>query len=165
VAVLDGGLPAWVKAKLKTVSTHATASHLGDFKASFNEKNLKSYAEILQNIDSQNFQVIDARSKGRFDGTAPEPREGMSSGHIPNSCNLPFEAVLEHGFMKSKQELEKLFTRLNITDEPIIFSCGSGLTACIILLAAEIALPNEKAVFDGSWTEWASTAHSPIAKS
>ncbi|MDP4687337.1 MAG: sulfurtransferase [Salibacteraceae bacterium] len=164
VAVLDGGLPAWVKGNFKTQSIHSEPETLGNFKAHFDKSQVKSIEDVLTNINKENFTVIDARSKGRFDGTAPEPREGMSSGHIPNSCNLPFETVLDNGFMKSTSELKSLFDSLQLNENPLVFSCGSGLTACIILLAAELVNDQPKAIFDGSWTEWASTEGTPIDK-
>lgn len=164
VAVLNGGLPAWIQANHMTQDFHSTAKHIGNFKASLDRRQVKSIEEVMTNIDRESFTVIDARSKGRFDGTAPEPREGMSSGHIPNSCNLPFEAVLDHGFMKPTEELKSLFDSLQLKEKPLVFSCGSGLTACIILLAAELVIDQPKAVFDGSWTEWASTKDAPIKK-
>lgn len=164
IAVLDGGLPAWANAGFEIADHLAKPLQPGNFTAQFDENQVKTYAEVLANIDLKNFTVIDARSKGRFDGTAPEPRQGMSSGHIPNSCNLPFEQVLSNGHFKSKEELKSLFSDLQTEDSPLVFSCGSGLTACIILLAAELVLNNQKAVFDGSWTEWASIEGSPIKK-
>ena len=107
------------------------------------------------NILSNECLVIDARSKGRFEGAAPEPRAGLRSGAIPNSINLPFQEFLNEGKLKTSSELQNLFQPAKTSQKPLIFSCGSGLTACIILLAAaRIGLENS-AVYDGSWTEWA----------
>jgi thiosulfate/3-mercaptopyruvate sulfurtransferase len=164
VAVLDGGLPSWIKEGFKTETTLSEASGEGSFCANFESNNVKSFDQVLANLQHNDFIVLDARSTGRFYGAAPEPREGLSSGHIPGSCNIPFEEVLNDGFMKPKSELEFIFKHLNLEKKPIIFSCGSGLTACIILLAAEIAIPNEKTLFDGSWTEWATNNSGPIEK-
>jgi len=120
--------------------------------------------EVKANILSKQFTLIDARSKGRFDGTAPEPREGLSSGHVPGSSNVPFQEVLSNGFMKSEEELSAIFDKLKLEVKPLVFSCGSGLTACITLLAAELVLPNQLAIYDGSWTEWASLETNLIEK-
>jgi len=99
--------------------------------------------------------VIDARSYGRFEGTEPEPRTGLRSGHIPNSINIPYTEVLVNGKYKPKAKLAKVFNVLKTEKRPLIYSCGSGLTACILLLASEMLLENETAIYDGSWTEWA----------
>lgn len=164
IAVLDGGLPAWAQQGYKLTEDFHTAKNLGDFEAKLNKSTVKSYSQVLENIDAKDFSVIDARSRGRFDGSAPEPRQGLSSGHLPNSCSLPFEMVLDQGHFKSTEELTTIFSNLKTGNSPLVFSCGSGLTACIILLAAELVIENEKAVFDGSWTEWASTEGAPIEK-
>ena len=164
IAVLDGGLPEWIKCGYETVSDLSSNFSVGNFKAIFNKDLVKSSIDIIENLRSNDALVLDARSKGRFDGSAPEPREGLSSGHIPNSASLPFKEVLHEGKMKSKEELKKIFQSKNVSDAPLVFSCGSGLTACITYLAAEIALKNEKAVYDGSWTEWAQIQPGMIAK-
>ncbi len=162
VAVLNGGLSAWVHEGYETVETHESSFDVGNFSASFNPAAIIHIDQVLENLEQRAFTVIDARSKGRFDGTAPEPREGTSSGHIPNSLNLPFDHVLENGFLKSDEALRAIFADLHIEDQPLVFSCGSGLTACITLLAAERVLPNQLSVYDGSWTEWASSEGTPI---
>ena len=164
VSVLDGGLSAWVHAGFPTSATHATNYAHGNFTASFNSDALVAMDEVKANIASKQFTLIDARSKGRFNGTTPEPREGLSSGHVPGSCNVPFQDVLNNGFMKSEEELRAIFDKLTLADKPLVFSCGSGLTACITLLAAELVLPNQLAIYDGSWTEWASQEINLIEK-
>ena len=157
VAVLDGGLPAWAASGgvVETKTTEKITRRMGNFKAAYNSDLKRELSAIVTNLDSKEAIVLDARSAGRFAGTAPEPRAGLQSGHIPNSCSLPFANVLENGQMKSKKELAAIFQELQIDERPLIFSCGSGLTACIILLAAELVLDNPMAVYDGSWTEWA----------
>jgi len=164
VSVLDGGLSAWVHAGLPTSENHATDYALGNFAGSFNSDAVMAMDEVKVNIASKQFTLIDARSKGRFDGTAPEPREGLSSGHVPGSSNVPFQEVLSNGFMKSEEELSAIFDKLKLEVKPLVFSCGSGLTACITLLAAELVLPNQLAIYDGSWTEWASLETNLIEK-
>ena len=155
IAVLDGGLPEWIKQGNQTVANLETTYPLGDFKAQLHPETVKNYDDIIENSTTKECIVIDARSKGRFEGIEKEPRKELKSGHITNSINIPFEEVLENGKFKPENQLKMIFESKNIKDQNLIFSCGSGLTACIILLASEIILKNKKAVYDGSWTEWA----------
>lgn len=165
VAVLNGGLPAWQAAKLTTEAFQKNTFPKGDFEANFQAAQFQDTAAMQANITSQNRAVIDARSEGRFQGTAPEPRAGLSSGHIPGSYNIPFTAVLENGRYKSPAALSRIFEELDLQQDQLTFTCGSGITACIVLLAAEEVLGEmPKAVYDGSWTEWASTEGLPIHK-
>ncbi|GAB5554309.1 MAG: sulfurtransferase [Saprospiraceae bacterium] len=165
VAVLNGGLPAWQAAKLPVESFQKHLFTAGDFQANFQADQFQDTAAIQTNIASQDRAVIDARSEGRFQGTAPEPRAGLSSGHIPGSYNIPFTEVLENGHYKSSEELSAIFNQLDLQQDKLTFSCGSGITACIVLLAAEQVLGDlPKAIYDGSWTEWASTEGLPINK-
>lgn len=157
VAVLDGGLPEWMANKYDVVKkdTLATDFTLGDFKANFQKQFVKTYEDVLANVTGESFQIIDARSAGRFEGTAPEPRKHLKSGCIPNSINIPFKSVLHNGKFKPIDELKEIFQEQSDGSKDLVFSCGSGLTACIILLASEIAFKNSPYVYDGSWTEWA----------
>ncbi len=164
IAVLDGGLQAWVKEGHATEATENASYKQGNFVAAPNYEMKKDMQDVLVNIDAKNAIVLDARSHGRYCGTAPEPREGLSSGHIPNSLSLPWTEVVEDGKMKSKEALKKLFDGLKLEAQPIIFSCGSGLTACIIMLAASLVMENKMAVYDGSWTEWAQKQEALIVK-
>ena len=155
VSVLDGGLNEWIKRKLPTEKrTHKTYED-GDFEATPNEDYVVNYAVIKQNTDRQTFTLIDARSKGRFNGTENEPRKELKSGNIKNSINIPYKDVLSDGKYKSKEALKKLFEKKCNYNDKLVFSCGSGLTACIVLLACEIGFKKSKFVYDGSWTEWA----------
>lgn len=154
VAVLDGGLPEWDKLGYPTESILPTKFVRGDFEAHFNKSMVSTLPEVKDAVNNDQIKVIDARNKGRFNGTAPEPREGLRSGSITNSINLPFGEVLKDGCMRPKDELRAIVKELGITDQQLIFSCGSGVTACIILLAAEIAGFDNYSVYDGSWAEW-----------
>ena len=155
IAVLDGGLPDWVNNGFKTETITKKDYKTGDFKASLNPEMIKDFKFIKDNTITQNSLVIDARSSGRYKGLAPEPRKELKSGHIPNSINIPFEDVLDNGKLKSKNELNSIFKSLKTEKRPLVFSCGSGITACIVLLASEQILNNKTSVYDGSWTEWA----------
>lgn len=161
VAVLNGGLPAWLEAGLPTQKKHTVAPKNGNFEAAPNLNSVKSIDEIEANIEKNNYQVVDARSKGRFNGTEAEPREELKSGHIPNSINIPYTQLLENGYYKPLPEIKQIFNSSMINNKPIIFSCGSGITACVLLLGAQLVLKNELNIYDGSWTEWA-TIHADL---
>jgi thiosulfate/3-mercaptopyruvate sulfurtransferase len=111
-------------------------------------------------------QILDARPKGRFDGTAPEPRAELSSGHMPGATNVPFsELKSSNGFLKTAFELEDVFAARRIDmSAPMITTCGSGITACAIALSLARVGVWDAAVYDGSWTEWSSTEGCPIEK-
>lgn len=156
VAVLDGGLPEWLRQNLPLEEITKKSQRKGSFTADFQKDLLRSYAAISDNVTSKKELLIDARSEGRFNGTEEEPRKGLRSGNIPNSFNLPYTTVLQDGKYKSVKEIKLLFSKFESEDKPLVFSCGSGITACIIMLAAELVNNIPKSVFDGSWTEWAS---------
>lgn len=162
IAVLDGGLSAWKNENLPTETIHKNENVLGNFTAKYQSDLVVDSAVILENIKSKKMLVVDARSEERFSGLIPEPRENMSGGHIPNSINLPFEKVLDNGKMKPKNELKKIFKNLNIKNQPLAFTCGSGITACIILLASELISENRKVLYDGSWSEWGQVGKFPV---
>ncbi len=155
IAVLDGGLPIWIKMGLPTVTKSAKNYVMGDFKSQSNKQLIVKFQEIEQNIKEQKFLVVDARSTGRFQGTAKEPRAHLQSGQIPNSVNIPYQEVLENDTFKDKKALKEIFENKCGTNQELVFSCGSGLTACIVMLASEIGFKKSKRIYDGSWTEWA----------
>lgn len=154
VAVLDGGFPAWKKANLPIAFQSNYDGEAGNFKANYHSNLIKSAGEVLATLEQSGIAILDARSEGRFTGTTPEPRAHLKSGHIPGSQNLPSGKVIKNGKLLPTEEMKKLFDALDIENKEIIFSCGSGMTACIIALGAEIAGHHSKTIFDGSWTEW-----------
>ena len=155
VCVLDGGLKEWIDSKEKVTGTYKQDIEIGDFESNFKSSCLIDYERVKENVNTKEYLFLDARSNGRFQGVDAEPRKQLKSGHIPNSLSLPYTEVLENGKYKSMQELIKIFNALKLEDRNLIFSCGSGITACITLLASEMVMPNKTLLYDGSWTEWA----------
>ncbi len=162
VAVLDGGLPAWQQAGMMLSTEISNPSAPGDFQAKFRPQLIKYTQDIIENLKTEEALVLDARSNGRFHATAPEPRAGLRGGHIPKSKSLPISEVLENGKMKSKAQLQSIFQSLNADNQPIICSCGSGVTAALIYLAAQLAGSTSLGLYDGSWTEYAQRLDLPV---
>lgn len=156
ISVLDGGLPKWVERNFPAEAITEEDYAPGDFIANINSSRVQDIDFVKLNIDSQDHVLVDARSSGRFNGTAPEPRKGLASGCIPNSINIPFSTLLEDGCMKEVDSLKQIFASHDFKNKPITFSCGSGITACVVLLGMTLAMgEGEYSVYDGSWTEWA----------
>lgn len=152
VAVLDGGLPAWMEAGYETSSTLATSSLRGNFASTPRPELFVDSQTVTHALSDSAYSVMDARSAGRFTGQEPEPRAGLRGGHMPGAVNLPFSETQINGVMKSPALLQEMFVQYK--NKKLIFSCGSGVTACILALAAEQAGVKNLAVYDGSWAEW-----------
>ena len=163
VAVLDGGLPAWIDksfalesgAQLKSLS-------VGNFIADYQDKMFCDAQQVLKNTQTNERIIIDARSADRFSAKVPEPREGMRSGHMPNAKNLPFASILSNKKMREAYQLSVVFDAIAPKDNGVIFSCGSGVTACILALGATLAGYKNICVYDGSWAEWGGSVDLPI---
>ena len=161
VAVLDGGLPKWIKEERGIIKQYDN-SREGNFLANLDTGLFCDFEVVLKGLYEPGCQILDARSAGRFKGIDAEPRPGVRPGHMPNAKNLPFPEVLSGGELKSAEELSDLFSQLIEKDQKIITSCGSGITACILTLAATVAGYENLAVYDGSWAEWGLPSKLPV---
>lgn len=156
VAVLNGGFPEWKKGGYSIEAMKPYTGNPGNFEAVYKPELMTFFKDVKKASKSLNHTIIDARSEGRFKSLEAEPRVGLRMGTIPNSINLPFENLLTEGMLRSKSELEFIFKEVIYKEKDIIFSCGSGLTACVLALGAELSGYKNMSVYDGSWTEWGS---------
>jgi thiosulfate/3-mercaptopyruvate sulfurtransferase len=164
VHVLDGGLRSWVDAGLPTESGEVRQTP-AKFNAKLDRKEVSDFAEIREMI-AQHGQILDARSAGRFAGTAPEPRAGITSGHMPGAISLPFTELAENGRLKSAAQLQKLFRAKGVdVEKPVTTTCGSGVTAAVLALGLEIAGAKKVQLYDGSWSDYAQRPEAVIEKS
>jgi len=167
IAVLDGGLPYWIKLN-KPIADQPIEidvkrnNTIGNFVAEEQPGFFCHCQDVQAQTRSQHELILDARGKGRFNGVDAEPRAGVRSGHMPNAKNLPYNELLTQGLLKSAEELEEIFVNLNVNDQAMIMSCGSGVTACVLALAADITGRKALRVYDGSWSEWGSLPESEV---
>lgn len=162
VAVLDGGMPAWIKGGLSREAVNNQSVTSGNFTARPCPGFFCDANQVESAITNPQYAIIDARSEERFHGREPEPRSGLRAGHMPNAINLPFMNVQSQGHMLSREELKAIFATRVLPQQKLIFSCGSGVTACIVVLAAELAGYSEISVYDGSWSEWGMPSSRPV---
>lgn len=163
VAVLDGGMQKWAKEgrEIETILPAVTRAAL---ETHFDSSRVRDMKQMRANVDGKAEQVVDARSPGRFTATEPEPRAGVRGGHIPGSVNLHYAALVNgDGTMRSRQDLQQIVKDAGVdTSAPIVASCGTGVTACAVVLALDVLGVQNTAVFDGSWTEWGSATDTPV---
>ena len=165
VSILDGGFEKWTK-EGHPVTDDIPIYGSSHYIASKDNNATRTVDQLIENITTKAEQVIDARSNGRFLGTEPEPREGLKSGRIPGSFNVPFNTLLsDEKTFKSPDQLKEIFLSSGVDlEKPIVTSCGSGMTACVLLFALELIGQNDNSLYDGSWTEWGSHPETPVIK-
>ena len=164
IALLDGGLPKWLS------DGHPTEDGIPvprpvDFTADLNGALVRGLEDMLANLPSGREQVLDARAAGRFDGTEPEPRPGMRSGHIPGSSNLPYGRLFDAdtGTLLPSETLLERFNASGIDlERPVVTTCGSGVSAALLAFGLHRLGSRDVAVYDGSWTEWGGRDDTPV---
>lgn len=163
-AVLDGGLPKWMREGRATEAGAASAAVPATFRADYRVTRLRGVGDLIGNVSTQKELVLDARAAGRFTGATPEPRAGMRSGHIPGSASVPYTDLLNaDGTFKPVDAVKARFAAAGVDGgRGVVTSCGSGVTACILTLGLRLAGLPEGAVYDGSWTEWGGRADTPV---
>jgi thiosulfate/3-mercaptopyruvate sulfurtransferase len=163
-AILDGGLPKW-QAEGRPVTDEPSAPRERHFTARLNTLLVRDKAQLLDNLRRKREQVVDARSRARFAGTAKEPREGLRSGHIPGSLNLPYDELIDPKTrtVLPAEELARRFAAAGLErGKPVVTSCGSGVTACALAFGLHLLGWPDAAVYDGSWSEWGIPGDTPV---
>ncbi|NEG58143.1 3-mercaptopyruvate sulfurtransferase [Pantoea agglomerans] len=164
VSILAGGLQGWKEAGFALATGEVNLPE-GEFEAHADESRVKRLTDVLLISHEGGAQIIDARPANRFNAEVDEPRPGLHRGHIPNSLNVPWNSLVEQGKLKPEAELQTLFAEAGVDiTQPVVASCGSGVTAVVVILALTALGARDVTLYDGSWGEWGSRDDLPIAK-
>jgi len=164
VSILAGGLQGW-KAAGFALETGEVSLPEGEFEAQADESRVKRLTDVLLLSHEGGAQIVDARAANRFNAEVDEPRPGLHRGHIPNSLNVPWNSLVEQGELKPEAALRQLFADAGVDiSKPVVASCGSGVTAVVVILALTALGARDVTLYDGSWGEWGSRDDLPIAK-
>lgn len=164
VFILDGGFDRW-KAAGRPVTAEPTRIAPNVFHADFDRRRVVSLAEMREIVAKGSAQIADARSAGRFSGTDPEPRQGLRGGHMPGARNVPSASLSENGELLPVERLKSVLEEAGLDlSQPVVTTCGSGVTAAVISLALNSIGHGDNRLYDGSWTEWGGVSDTPVVQ-
>jgi len=163
VAALDGGIGKW-RREHRPIEEGVVTLPSGRFTARLDRHRVRDLLAVRSNIQQRSEQLVDVRSAGRFAGLEPEPRPGLRGGHVPGSVNLPFTALVQpDGTILPPPELRRRVVEAGIDlSRPVVATCGSGTSACALVLSLHLLGHTQVAVYDGAWAEWGGRADTPI---
>jgi thiosulfate/3-mercaptopyruvate sulfurtransferase len=163
VAVLDGGMGKW-RSEQRPIEQGEGILPRGNFTARLDTRAVRDLVAIRANVVNRTEQLVDVRSHGRFQGVEPEPRPGLRSGHVPGSINLPFtELVTRDGTLLPSEALRRRLVEAGVDlNRPVVATCGSGTSACALVLSLHSIGHTQTAVYDGAWSEWGARADTPV---